>query len=370
MTHRTITFATPVLGLLLLASSVGAQERPRGGAETPAVTTDGRNEELKRAFAGVGDKVSRHVVSIRTGSHRGYGVVLEDGLVLTSDQILSDGRGLQVQTREGQTFPARVLGRSSEHDLALLAVQAPGLKPLARGSSTDLVIGQFVVTVGNESTPLCVGVVSAKNRAVEASPEQQGNILMGLFSDGNEGHQRAYPRVLQHDGPLRPDQFGPPIVDGEGRLVGINVAAPYRGSSHAVGIDLIMTLLADLKAGGSGDVPMPNPGDTTKTPPAPMPSVPSDANRPWLGVSAEPAPKDALALDYTFGIHVNAVTGPAEDAGLQAGDVIVAVDGKPFPSIDAFAAGLATKKPGDTVQLTLLRGPLVLEQEVTLGQQQ
>ncbi len=351
-----------LVALVLVAPGLArAQEAParRGPSQV-----EGRNAFLERALQAVGQRAARHVVEVRSrgGSLIGYGVVIEDGRVLTCASILPEAGAVTVQLAGGAPLAAGVAGRNLANDIAVLAVEWGGAapEPIPQASTEELRIGQFVAVAGSEGI-LAAGVVSAKNRAVEASERGQQNILMGLFSDGNEGHKRAYPRVIHHDAPLQPEEFGAPLVDRQGRLLGINVANPYRGSSHAVGTDQLRLALAEL----SNDAQRAPHGARGATRPAPAPA----RGGVYLGVSVAPAERALLGLDYRFGLEVREVQGPAEAAGVQAGDVIVALDGAKLSDMQAFAKQITSHEPGDKVRLTVLRGKagLVKDVEVTLG---
>jgi S1-C subfamily serine protease len=346
------TLALSALLLLPLAPVTAQDEAPPPVREQVV----GRNAELSGALVDVARDVSRHVVRIEeNGRIRGYGVVIDGGWVLTASSVAS-GNGALTASGPGGPLGVTLHARDQGNDLALLRVgggTAPAGLPF--GKTADLKIGQFVVVVGTEPKPIAVGVVSAKDRAVEQSGHEQ-NILMSLMSDGNEGHKRAFPRVLQHDGPTSPEVFGAPVVDRKGRLVGISVAAPYRGSSHAVDVDLIASVIDGLKKGG-GPVARTQPA----TPQAPGPA----AGKPWLGVSCvDLKPGEGTAA---FGLVVREVTGPAKEAGLKAGDVIQSIDGREVRTMDAFAASIGPRKIGDTVKLGVVRGAEALEVSVVLG---
>lgn len=340
--------------VLALAPGVRAQDAPAPAREQVV----GRNDELRAAFADLNRTVSRHVVRLEEGGRaRGYGVVIDGGWVLTSSQVVS-GRGALSAVGPAGTFGVRLHAQDGANDLALLKIDGAAPAGLPFGKTADLKVGQFLVVVGTEAEPLAVGVLSAKDRAVEPSGQEQ-NILMGLLSDGNEGHHRAYPRVLQHDGPTSAEVFGAPVVDRQGRLVGISVAAPYRGSSHAVDVDQIASVLEALKAGKGSAAPAPAPSARR-----PQTGAPGGA---WLGISGAPAPADRLAGE-TFGVLVRDVQGPAAQAGLQADDVIVGLEGKPLASMDAFAGAIRQKRPGDVVTVRVLRGGQPQDLRVELGQ--
>lgn len=336
------------LALLLAlapASVTDAQDAP------PRQQVVGRNSELVAAFGDVARSASRHVVRLEeNGRARGFGVIIDGGFVLTSAQVTSGRRALTAVSAAGP-LSVSLHATDEANDLALLRIGGAAPEGMPFGKMIDVQIGQFLIVVGIDPQPLSVGVLSAKQRVVEPSGQEQ-NILMGLLSDGNEGHKRAYPSVLQHDGPTSADVFGAPVVDRKGRLIGISVAAPFRGSSHAVDVDQIATLLDGLKRGAS-----------TAAPP------PAAARRARLGVACIDAPPEVLG-DATAGLFVREVQGPAAEAGLLAKDVIIELDGAPVTTMDAFAREIARRRPGDVVKVKVLRGGARerLELSVTLGE--
>ena len=335
------------------------------GAASTAWAQDGvssRNDDLVEAFTPLARDVAPHVV-ILVGNNRpqGYGVLIGQDQVLTSATVVEGFRSMTARG-SGFSLEAQVLSQG-DHHLALLQLEGSDgtLEALPWGSSADLRIGQFVVSCGVNPQPLAVGVVSATGRPVE--PRPQGNMLMGLFApEGNQGPQRRYAAVIQHDGPLQPAHFGAPLVDREGNLVGLNVDAPYRGSSHAVGVDEIAAALPGLRANAR-----PRTGPAPRTPRTPA-QPQTGGDRPWLGVRADVAPEPRLrGTPFAFGLVVLAVEGPAVEAGLEVDDVIVALEGEPFESFDAFAGLLRSLAPGDELRLTVLRGRGFREVRVTLG---
>lgn len=355
--HRVVTFAGALALACVALAPARAQDAPRPGSDPRAVP--GRNAVLERALGPVAAAARRHVVAVTVdGRTRGFGVVVRPGKVVTSLEAVGSGARLRVEGGAG-AFPVTVVRRHAAHGVAVLDFEDGGaFAPIALVDPAAVRVGQFVAVVGTGEAPLAAGVVSAVERKVEPSPEGQQNVLMGLLAEGNEGHKRAYPRVLQHDGPTSAEVFGAPVVDRSGRLVGISVAAPYRGSSHAVDVDQIASVLEGLKAGKGSSAP--------QAPSAQRPQT-GPAGAAWLGISGVPAPADRLAGE-AFGVVVREVQGPAAAAGLQADDVIVALEGQPLSSMDAFAAAIRQKKPGDAISLRVLRGGAAVEVEVTLAE--
>lgn len=355
-----------VLALALLAPTFAyAQD---GGAIADRV--QGRNSWLKEKLQPLGQKVSAHVVQLKGGKATGYGVVVPGGYVLTSDGLIGSATSLAARDASGKGHRVLVHGRNGKHGVALLRFVSPddAPAPIALGSSRALEIGQIVAVCGTDATPLSAGVISATRRPVDKNAiGGGGNVFLQLFSDGsNQGHTRAFPAVLQHDGPLQPEFFGAPLVTRSGKLVGINVAYPFRGSAHAIGIDEIKSIMKELEAGAK--VPTPEDLDEPTPPVQPEGSPPAPGSRPHLGASLAPASPAQLGKGHAFGLYVRELKagGPAAQGGLLAKDVIVKLDGKPFKDINAFAAQLLLREPGDTVTLTVLRGAAGVEVEVKI----
>ena len=339
-THIITAFLALLFVLPATAQESGSRERD---PDRPKV--EGRNAFLNRSFAKVAQSVSQHVVKLESlkGTHLGYGVVIEDGYVLTAKDILpQQGASVRAKTRTGTLLTATITGGNEENGICLLRLSGGKVPAITKGSDKALAIGTFVASVGTTGTPLNVGVVSAKNRLVEKSQAQK-NILMGLFSDGNDGPQRSYPNVVHYDGPLETEEFGAPLVDSAGRLVGINVSAPYRGSSHAVGIDQISSFLTALK---------------------------NAPKRAFVGMSvAESSVPVPGQRTEAFALEVREVQpgGPADKATLKRGDLITHVAGREVESLDGFGAQIKARRPGDGLHIKFQRGAVELSVKLTLG---
>lgn len=348
--------------LLALAPFSLAQDKER--VLDPSVP--GRNTALKGLLAQGTRAAAAGVVKItRDGREVGYGALLADGWVLTADAVVAPGGTYEVTGAAGR-FPAGRAGANAEHGVALLRLTVAGRAPqgIALGRSGELAVGQLVACAGTEGEALAAGVVSATARRVEKSEEAMAhNFLLALFSDGsNQGHQRDFPAVIQHDSPLLPEQLGAPLVDVQGRLVGINVATPWRGSTHAVPIDGVAPLLPAMQKAAP-------PPPVAAAPPAE--SRPREEARPagkaWVGIHGDLAPRDKVPGIYAGGVLLDGVEGPAAEAGVKTGDVLVLVDGNGFKDLDGFSRYFAGKKPGQKVKLSLVRESKLLELEVTLG---
>ena len=351
-----------ILTVALLAPSFAYAQ-----SERPQDQVQGRNSWLQERLQPLAGKVRAHVVKLTGGKSTGYGVVVKAGYVLTSDSLLGSARTLTATDSEGRTHELVVHGRQRKHGVAILKFKAvegtPA--PITLGASKSLALGQIVAVIGTGPSPLAAGVVSATKRPVEEGSlvGGGGNVFLKMFGDGsNSGHARSYPSVIQHDSPLEPEHFGAPLVDRKGRLVGINVAYPFRGSAHAVGIDAFGKALQDLLDGKSTDPA--EPVKPVQPAPEPQPARP----RTYLGASVAPAAPNQLGKGHAFGLYVRELKpgGPAAKSGLQQGDVIVSQDGQPFASMGVFGTRMAAKSPGEVMKLRVLRGAAGIEAEVSV----
>ncbi len=334
---------------LLLASQVYSQE-----------TTTGRNATLRATFRDVATKVGDCAVKVGNsgGSTRGYGVLMDGGFVVTTAQNAKSDAELAVRGKGWKTR-AKVLGVDKELNLAVLKLDEAPAGSAVLGSSDALRIGSYVISVGGSEEPIAVGVLSAKNRAVEVR-NLGGNFLMDLFSDGNDGPRRAYAKILQHDGPMVAEALGSPLVDSDGKLIGMNVDTGYRGSAYALGIDEIKGAFDRLKKGEGA------------APPAKELPAAAKKGKPRLGLAGRPLTDEERSTRGVTegGVHVDELQGdgPAGRAGLHAGDVILELDGAKVASLDDLAAKIGTRSPGDTVTVKIRRGKTkTLDLKVVIG---
>lgn len=326
-----MSFAKIGAGAVALALLVAPPLRAQDGPGKSKV--EGRNDCLKKAFRDVASRDSAFVVKV--GSN-GYGVILDGKLIVTTATAAKDGGTVRVNGSAGQG-DARVIGVDERSNVALLECPFDA-KGIEIANTADLKIGQYVVTVGTGDEVLCAGVLSAKNRKVEPRDLSQANLLMGLLSDGIDGPKRAYPKVLQHDAPMSDEILGTALVDSSGKLVGMNVGTGYRGSSYAIAAADLVACVEGIKSGKTPSV-------QTEERPAPGVKI----GKPWLGASVEAQDDGSLVVKEV------ATTGPADQAGVKVGDRIYAVDGQKVSTLDELSEKLSTKKPGDSVVLSLMR---------------
>jgi S1-C subfamily serine protease len=273
------------------------------------------------------------------GQSTGTGFVIDDdGSILTNAHVVEGAQNVGVRFSSGRTARARVRGTDPSSDVALLRVDPEGLrlKPLALGTSRDVEVGDPTVAIGNPfglDLTLTTGVISAKARRIEAPNGFQ-------IED-----------VLQTDAAINPGNSGGPLIDAAGRVIGINSAIRTGGEGggsvgigFAVPIDTAKRILPDLRR--SGRVERAYLGVTTAT-------VTPEAN-----LRAE---RGAFVQDVTPG-------GPAADAGLQPADIVVAIDGRAVRSSEDVGAAVDAHKPGDTIDVEVIRGGERETVEVELAQ--
>ena len=296
---------------------------------------------------GILQKVEPAVVAIRTGGAvsgdqtesggAGTGFVISaDGVIVTNNHVVEGANGeIQVTFTDGTSERAKVVGRSTDNDLAVLKVDATGLPFAQLGSSDKLQVGDEVVAIGNALAlegGLSV-IISAKDRTV---PEQNGATLYG---------------VLQTDAAINPGNSGGPLVNSDGEVVGINtaIADPQEAQNvgFAIGIDTAKSVIEDLRVGRA-------------------------VQTPFLGVVTQqvtPALAKEMHLTTQTGAVVRKVSAnaPAAKAGLKEDDVIVTFGGEPIASPDALGGAVREHKSGDKVDVVIERGGAQRTVSVTLG---
>ncbi len=336
-----------------MAAVVGAL----AGAGTAAVVLagdDGDDDAAGRTQAGppitaagggmdVGsilDQVEESVVTIETSvggsgdvfEGAGTGIVLsDDGLVMTNAHVIAGSDGITVRTFDGATYDASLVGSEPDSDLALIRMDgAADLAPARLGVSEDLVVGEPVIAIGNALNlggppSVTTGIVSATNRSI----------------DGPDGHLSD---LIQTDAAINHGNSGGPLVDARGSVVGMNTAIieDSQNIGFAIAIDSAKPIIDQIQQGNGQITPdTPRLGVST----VPVGSV-SDAVKRRLGIETD---------EGAFVLEVSPGSG-ADTAGLQEGDVIVAVDGEALHGDDRPGDLIRQHEPGDTIEVTIERG--------------
>ena len=302
------------------------------------------------SIADIAQRVLPTVVSIEVraagGSGTGSGVVIDgDGYVLTNNHVISavaTGRGsLRALFSDQSAADARVVGRDPKTDLAVLKVEKPGLRVAALGNSDELEVGDPVIAVGSPlglAGTVTSGIVSALER-----PVRLGGQAGSSGSDTN-----AVINAIQTDAPINPGNSGGALVDGAGALVGINSA--------------IATLTSGQGQGGSIGLGFAIPINEARDIAQQLIRT-GKVQHATLGVSARSVTDGARD-----GAEVESVTagGAAAKAGIKAGDVITRVGDRLIAGADELVVQVRTRKVGDKVELTYVRGGRTAKTTVTL----
>ncbi|MBK9984407.1 MAG: trypsin-like peptidase domain-containing protein [Saprospiraceae bacterium] len=280
---------------------------------------------------------SRKSYSGSTGS----GVVIsENGYIATNHHVIEDGGEIIVLLENGHEYPAKLMGSDPSTDLALLKIEATGLPYLMFGNSDSLMVGEWVIAVGNPFklySTVTAGIVSAKSRNI--------NIL----------DQGGIESFIQTDAAVNPGNSGGALVNTRGQLVGINTAimtysGQYEGFSFAIPSNLAKKVLEDIRQYGS-------------------------AHRGWLGVVIRPldntSAQDA-GLNEVSGVVIEKVNenSAAEEGGLRSGDVIVNIDGKKIVSSPDFMGIIGQHRPGDLININYYREGKIRQAKIKLSDSQ
>ncbi|MEV6540234.1 trypsin-like peptidase domain-containing protein [Streptomyces sp. NPDC051665] len=370
--HRTRTrklLAASALALALLSGGIGGvvgAHLERDGIGGDVVLPQAGKEDAQRApgsVAGIAARALPSVVTLHvTGdeeSGTGTGIVLDTrGHILTNNHVVEpaggDGR-ISVSFSGGQVVKGKVVGRDTGYDLAVVQVSGVrGLTPMPLGNSDNVRVGDPVVAIGapfDLDNTVTSGIISAKERPITAG---------GEASDGSDV---SYVDALQTDAPINPGNSGGPLLDAQGRLVGVNSAIRSADYGDGGGDG------DESGQGGSIGLGFAIPVNQAKLVAEELINT-GRATHPVIGVT--------LDLDYAGdGARVAskgsgdgpAVTpgGPGAKAGLKAGDVVTQVDGVRVHSGDELIVRTRAHRPGDQLRLTLRRGGKDMTLSLVLG---
>lgn len=279
-----------------------------------------------------------------TETSLGSGVILsEDGYIVTNYHVIEGAEALEV-TIGDETYQAEIVGSDPSSDIAVIKAQdASGLTPIEIGTSSDLVIGEWVMSIGSPfglEQSVATGIVSATSRS---------QIMEATTTGGNT---TVYSNLIQTDAAINPGNSGGALVDADGKLIGINTlitsySGNYSGVGFAIPVDYAINLAQQIIDG--------------KTP-----------THAQLGVSLQNI-DSATAQRYGFAVEsgayvarVSSGSGAAE-AGIQEGDIITKFDGKTIASAADLMLETRSKDPGDTVSIELNRSGQTMTVDVTLG---
>jgi serine protease Do len=265
----------------------------------------------------------------------GSGFIIErDGLILTNYHVVDNAEKITVRLSDGREFEGKVVGKDQKTDIALVKIGARNLPVTPLGDSDRLEVGEWVMAIGNPfglDSTVTSGIVSAKDRQIGAGP---------------------YEHFIQTDASINPGNSGGPLINLRGEVVGIDSAIFSQsggniGIGFAIPINLVKELLPQLESEGK-------------------------VTRGWLGVSIQGLTPDlaaSLGLDKTTGALVSSVVhdGPADRAGIKAGDVIVGYEGKEIHNANDLPFLVAGTPVGKTVSFQVFRGKKEITLAVAIG---
>jgi serine protease Do len=258
-------------------------------------------------------------------------IMSSDGYIITNNHVVADADQVQILLSDGRTFRAKVVGTDSTTDVAVVKIDAKGLPTLTIGDDESTRIGDWVLAVGNPlglDFTVTAGIISAKGRGSEIDLPRSGGFTISDF--------------IQTDAAINPGNSGGPLINLRGEAIGLNSAIAsqtgyYSGYGFAIPITLVKSVADALIKEGRVRLPV-------------------------MGVSVQPLlPEDAgiNGLNRVAGVKVGgfnpADAGPAKSAGIEVGDVIVAIDGKPVDRVSALQRIVRSRQVGQTVSVDVLR---------------
>jgi len=267
-------------------------------------------------------------------------MVSKDGLIVTNKHVVADATlTYKVSTPDGKTYDVKSISRDPNNDIAVIKIDATGLKPVELGDSANLQVGQFVIAIGTAlgefRNTVTTGVISGLGRGIEAGED---------FS----GYVERLDNVIQTDAAINPGNSGGPLLNSAGQVIGINVAIAQGANNVAFSIPINTVKDALTLFNQNGKFPA----------------------KPYIGVEYQMLSQQVALLNQVpqgaYVVNVVAAS-PAQKAGVEVGDVIFKIDGV---ALDDASGGLGKvisgKKVGDTVKLSIWRSGTQKDVSVTL----
>jgi S1-C subfamily serine protease len=281
------------------------------------------------------------VVETPTGRGEGSGFVIrEDGIIVTNAHVVENATSITVLTSDEEPveYEARVIGGDIPADLAILDVDAEGMATVPMGSSDGLQLGQPVVAIGYalglEGGPsVTSGIVSSLTRQIEVQDpscpaEECGTDRTRIYSD-----------VIQTDAAINPGNSGGPLVDLAGNVVGINSAGTTTADNVGFAIQIDSARATIIEAAENPDAPVAYMGILNPLP----------VSDPQVQFQFDPPVEEGVLIEDVV------PGGPAERAGIQRGDVVIAFDGEPIHSNDDLLTAIRARRPGDRAEVVVVR---------------
>jgi putative serine protease PepD len=343
---RGIGIAAAVVAIALFSGVTGGfvAHQVDGGGSTTTITRNAAPVVDRASVAAVAAKVQPSVVDITTGAGEGSGVVISaDGAILTNNHVLEGARGdtVDVTFNDGRTAKATVVGTDPTGDLAVVKAQnVSGLTPATFGDSDSMQVGDSVLALGSPlglQGSVTAGIVSALHRTIDEGGDQGGG--------AQGGAQRSIGDALQTDAAINPGNSGGALVNLAGEVIGINtaIATSGQGANGNIGVGFA---ISSNRAKATADQLLKG----------------GKVSHPYLGVQVANGDSGALIADVVSG-------GPADKAGLKKGDLITKIGSRTISDSNSLVSAVQAGKPGDRLQLTIVRDNAQQQLTVTLGEQ-
>ena len=267
-------------------------------------------------------------------------IISPDGYILTNVHVVADADKLEVRLRDGRRFPAKVTGADKTTDIAVIKIDAKDLAAADFGDSDALKVGQLVCAIGTpfkQDYSFTCGWVSGKGRT---------NLL------GPSSTSILYEDYIQTDAFINPGNSGGPLIDVEGRIVGMNTL--INGLARGLAFAIPSAMLADVSRQLIAD---------------------GKVRHSWIGVRVETLADNPTLREHLHGVESGVVVqtveadGPALKSDLRAIDVVTHVDGVPVSAAKDFPREIAKKKIGQIVQLSVWRAGRTMQIAVTTGEE-
>lgn len=345
--RSTSNFFVVAVVIALIAGGFGAAIGRSSATNLGAnlVQTTNSIERAPDSIAGLAARVIPAVVSIAvkglSGSGTGSGFFLDsDGFILTNNHVVEAAARsgtITVELSDGKKYRAKLIGRDSSYDLAVLKIDVVGAPTLQLGNSEQVQVGDAVIAIGSPlglSGTVTSGIISSKNRAV---------------TTGNGNGESSFINALQTDAAINPGNSGGPLVDATGAVIGVNSAIATLGFSSQAGSIGLGFAIPINQAKKTAE-------QLIKT---------GSATYPIMGISVDTRFTGTGALITSEGVGITP-GGPADKVGLKAGDVIIEFDGSEVDNSDELIVMIRSKSVGDKVKIKYKRNNLTKEVTVTL----
>jgi len=338
---RSISLRTAILIALVVGVVGGAFGASSSGSlfgrSVNLVKTTSAVERPAGSVAEIAQRVLPSVVSIEAQSGRGgstgSGFIIDSrGYILTNNHVIASsamsGGDIRVRLSDGFSYDAKVIGRDSSYDLAVIKIVAPNLKALQFGDSDEVAVGDSVIAIGSPlglSGTVTLGIISAKDRAVTA---------------GGDDAESAFINALQTDAAINPGNSGGPLVNSTGAVIGVNSAiaslgTSFSGQSGSIGLGFAIPINQARK---TADQLIKN----------------GKATYPVMGISVDMNYSGDGAMIAKTGVAI-VPGGAAAKAGLKAGDIITEIDGRAITSSDELIVAIRSHNVGEKIEVTYKR---------------